>query len=310
MQEDITVGSLLQQSELAPVIFTDFVDKVSQYKEDGVFCFVEDYDMPYYKTPVEYAFPEKHVVSIRCKGKERVLEINKYVEDIQAYQKYVKRYFVDRDFDNNIGIPRTVYITPCYSIENFYLIDRCIEGLLTTEYNIDPVSDKEIFQSLMELYHNRLDNFHDVVKLFNAWYACLHDRQDWDHKNISLDAKFPKNFYSGNFATGWVAKYTLDTIYETYPQSPIRVTQEEIDEKLNGFSANFACHFRGKYELEFLYYFINFLNEDAGRKAGKRRYMKTSKSLTVQFNTLISSIAQYAYVPKTLKEYIKTGTRD
>ena len=63
---------------------------------------------------------------------------------------------------------------------------------------------------------------------------------------------------------------------------------------------------RGKYEIQFLFAFLNFIKNEPRRN---RVYSVASCSLPFQQNTMISTFSQYADVTERLYLYIETGTR-
>lgn len=301
----ITVDSLLAKTDEAPVLFTQFVDKVSKYGRDCLYCFVENYDMPYYSGIISVT-ANLQWTSIRCKGKEKVLEIQNYIKGTSNYDDYAKRYFVDCDFDDNSALDDEIYVTPTYSIENFYVSEDCMRKILETEYEIDPVVDEELFNKTMGHYKTKRDEFNQAVLEFNAWYACLHENPLWNHKNVSLSASFPKVLLNYKIENPIEQSYTIADIEVMYPNA-IRLEQNVIDAKKMYLSENLCMRLRGKYEIEFVYRYIQFLNKDAG--TNKREYTKKKKNYTFSLDGAVTAMSQYADVPEGLKYYIKEGKR-
>lgn len=301
----ITVESLLAKTEEAPVLFTQFVNKVSRYGHDYLYCFVENYDMPYYSGIIS-VIKDKQWTSIRCKNKKNVLEIHDYIKDIPIYTDYAKRYFVDSDFDDNSALDDDIYVTPTYSIENFYVSDECMRKILETEYEIDPVVDEELFNKTMGHYITKRDEFHQAILEFNAWYACLKECPLWNHKNVHLSTTFPKNLLNYKMDELIEQSYTIDDIEAMHPDV-IHLKQDIIEAKKRFLSEDMCMRFRGKYEIEFVFKYIQFLNNDAGTK--QRQYTKKNKNYTFNFDSAITAMSQYADVPEKLKYYIQTGKR-
>lgn len=301
----ITVDSLLAKTEEAPVLFTQFVDKVSRYGHDYLYCFVENYDMPYYSGIISVV-KNMQWTSIRCKNKKNVLEIHDYIKDIPIYADYSKRFFVDRDFDDNSTLDDDIYVTPTYAIENFYVSDECMRKILETEYEIDPVIDEKLFNKTMEHYKTKRSEFHHAVLEFNAWYACLKECSQWDHKNVRLTTTFPKKLLNYKIDEPIEQSYTIEDIEAMYP-GVIHLEQDIIEVKKQFLSGNMCMHFRGKYEIEFVFRYIQFLNYDAGTK--QRQYTKKNKNYTFGLDGAITAMSQYADVPEELIYYIKIGKK-
>lgn len=299
----VSVETLLNKAEEAPVLFMKFRDKVLKYGDSRIYCFVEDYDMPYYSALIT-AIMSDDWTSIRCKGKERVLEIHDYLKNMDSYSHFKKRYFVDRDFDDNSSFEDDIYVTPSYSIENMYLTEECMRRILETEYEIDPVGDEELFNKTMALFISKKEEFHQAVLLFNAWYACLHEDSSWNHNHVCLSDKFPKDLLNYSIDRPIVSHYTISDIENKYPAAT-KISSDKIEAKKTQLSSNMTYNLRGKYEIEFLYKFINYLNQDAGTR--RHWYTIKSKNYTFGMDSSISAISQYATVPECCKTYINTG---
>jgi len=300
-----TVDELLAKTEEPPVLFVKFTDKIAKYGLDCLYCFVEDYDMPYYAGIIS-SLTDKTWTSIRCKGKDNVLSIYEYIKDMEFYKQYDKRFFVDKDFDNNSNVPKDIYVTSAYSIENYYIMDECMRKILETEYEIDPVGDEELFERTIAHFKSKREEFHNAVVYYNAWYACLHDDPNWSHEQISLNSTFPKKLLTIDIENSMEQTYTLEDI-ETLHQTDFYVEEQQINQKIATLSTDYCSNLRGKFEIEFVYRYIIFLNKDAGTKA--RRFTKKKKNFNFTLDGALTAMSQYAVIPDGLKHYVKTGVR-
>ena len=302
----ITVDSLLTKTEEEPVLFTQFVDKVSKYGHGYLYCFVENYDMPYYSGIIS-GISNMQWTSIRCKSKKNVIGIHDYIKEISIYSSYDKRFFVDSDFDDDAKLDDDIYVTSAYSIENYYVTDECMRKVLETEYEIDPVVDHELYNKTIEHFKTKRDEFHKAILEFNAWYACLKECTLWDLKGVRLNSTFPKKLLNYSIEKPIKQSYTINEIEAMYP-GVIHLEQNVIETKKQFLSENMCMRLRGKYEVEFVYKYIQFLNNDAGTK--QRRYTKKNKNFTFNFDSTITAMSQYADVPQGLKHYILTGKNE
>ena len=298
---NITVEALLEKAHEAPSTFTKFVLKTHIGGKNGVYCFVEDYDMPYYHDPIYYT-TKKEPYAIRCKGKTGVIQIERYLSSQQEYNDYIQLYFVDKDFDDNSNLSRNICITEGYSIENYYVGEDCIRKILITEFDLDPVDDKEKFDKCFELYRKKIQEFHEASILFNAWYARLYSDKTWNRSSVSLDNKFPKDLMKYNIENVIVGTYSLEDIHNKYPEAPM-LTHEDIEPYRTYLMTNPALFCRGKFEVEFLYKFLEFLNLDASKD---QCFTKKRKGLHIELDKLISSLCQYSTKPDSLFEYIQS----
>ena len=130
-----TPEALAKKRSEAAVVYSRFALLIPKYGTDVVYCFVEGYDMPYYRASIRNIC-RKEPVEIRCHGKASVIAANKYIEGREDCKMYTKRYFVDRDFDENKDLPESVFVTDGYAIENYYLSDKCVSNILETEFKI------------------------------------------------------------------------------------------------------------------------------------------------------------------------------
>lgn len=301
---EYTRDNLLKKKYEPASLYMIFANKVDEYGENKLYCFVEDYDMSYYSSPVRNN-SELDWISIRCHGKKNVIGIFNYIKDMPRYSIYAKRFFVDADFDDNSTLSKEIYVTSGYSIENFYVDEDCMKKILETEYEIDPVEDRVLFERTMSLFTLRLSQFHQAVVLFNAWYACLYSDCRWNRQSVSLGATFPTDLLKYKIQEDIKATYTLADIQKKYQDAPI-IDERLVEEKKKELLDN-PQKMRGKYELEFLIKFIKFLNQDAGTR--KFQYTKIIKNFSFGDNVALASLSTYSSVPKDLKNYIRTGIR-
>src|SRR5690554_1942157 len=122
-----------------------YVKILSQYKrnDNTIFCLVEGVeDNSFYKHFFEIYKEEVPIKYIICNGKQNVID-NYNDLDWEFYNKKRVLFFIDKDFDDYIGreiiADENVFVTDCYSIENYlvdeailekFIIDNC---LITTE---------------------------------------------------------------------------------------------------------------------------------------------------------------------------------
>lgn len=300
----VTADELLEKISDESVVFMDFAHKVAEYGETAVYCFIEDYDMPYYSNPLKYVI-ELKAVPIRCRGKSKVLEIHETLKGHPVYNKYTKRFFVDKDFDDNSSLDKDIYVTPGYSIENFYISSDCISQVITTEYDLDPVSDKEDFERLLGMYLRTRDSYNQAILEFNAWYSGLHSMNDWNHRGVYLGIEFPKNWVKIEWNGDCIQRYDIEAIEHRFPDAP-KVNRDLLNMKKDELSANLPLFQRGKYQIEFFCKFIDFVTEDGSTT---NIYNKKHKTVSATKDKAISQFSQYADVPESLIQYIRTGQR-
>ncbi len=303
VDHNYTPGALARKLNDVAVIYSRFLLLVSHYGENAVYCFVEGYDMPYYRAIVRNVV-RKEPVEIKCNGKAGVIAANLFIEGREDCRKYTKRYFVDRDYDSNEKIPVTVFVTDGYSIENYYLSEACVGAILEVEFKMSKAVCLDEYQRCMNLFRQEHRIFFEATLLFNAWYSCIYQSQDWDRNEVSLDIRFPKDWLKlmiGNIR----CNYTLLDIEAKYDKVP-KIDKMLIKERVNKLKALGPYYSRGKYEMQFLFEFLSFLKNEPKKN---RLYTVAPCSLPFQQNSMISTFSQYADVTDNLFDYVKTGKR-
>ena len=298
-----TPAALASRLNEASVIFSKFVLLSSSYGEDAMYCFVEGYDMPYYRAIIR-GVCRKEPIEIKCNGKGNVITANIYIESMKDYKHYQKRYFVDHDFDNNDDVPNTIFVTDGYSIENYYLSDKCVSSILETEFKISKITHKDNHKKCMDLFHQEHNKFFEGTLLFNAWYSCLYNNPDWNRKGVSLDDSFPKGWLNLNIGN-ITFNYTLADIEAKYDKAP-KLDKELILKRKEELRILGAHMSRGKYEIQFLFKFLSMIKEES---PNSRVYSVAKCSIPFNQNTIISTFSQYAEVSDKLFNYLEKGIR-
>jgi len=301
--QNFTPNALAKKRADASVIYSRFTLLIPLYGEDAIYCFVEGYDMPYYR-PIVQNVCQNPPVEIICNGKSSVIAANIFIEAKEDSRRYAKRYFVDRDFDNNDNLPDTIFITDGYAIENYYLSDRCVSSILETEFKMSRVKYPDNYTNCMDLFHSEHEKFLEGISLFNAWYSCLYNSPVWDRRDVSLDNSFPKEWLS--LKIGDIRySYKLSDIEKKYKNAPQLEDSVVYTEKAK-LQAKGHMFYRGKYEMQFLFEFLRFIQNEPQKS---RIYSVASCSIPFNQNTMLSTFSQYADVSENLYNYIKTGIR-
>lgn len=283
---------------------TTFI-RFAQYQKDRsiVFCFFEGEDSKYYGGRVKN-FTRKESRYFDCGGKQNVLEVHRLISAKQEYADVLVAYFIDRDFDpsihteNNVEKYANIYETPCYSIENFYTSLDCFQEILRCEFNLSDLDDD--FSKCSQLYQNRQQEFHDIAGILNAWVALQRGKKA--EVNLS-DFKLDKFIQVSLESIG--STYNVEILAGKFSESAT-LTEDEINNKLNELcSQNCQKSFRGKFELYFLYKFLDALVSDANQKSPK--YFSEKLKVSFQFSpkTMISDLSQYADTPNCLIYYLE-----
>ncbi len=296
----MSVDKLRASRDQAVIVFTEFTRLYKQY-ESALYCFFEGEDSKYYGIRIKNITRAEKDIYLDCSGKDGVLGIYRMLSSRQHYVNARIAYFVDRDFDESIynkGIIK-IYETPCYSVENFYTSVEGFSEILKNEFNL--TESDENFERCISLYTKRPEEFHNAVELLNAWIACHRDKSS--KLNISNLSVFNFVYCDLNQA---IARYTIDDLYERFPGIPV-ISQPELDAKKSQLKANTQQKsFRGKFEIEFLFNFLQKLITEAneGNYPYFTRKVKVVLSLTKR--NIISDLSQYADTPNCLYSYLES----
>lgn len=294
--------ALLAESENESTYFLDFDRQCAQYGTDAIYCFVENYDLCFYPRRVN-DITGRTARGIPCDGKKNVLATYALISSKHEYDKYTQRYFVDADFDDNSSIDKHIYVTPCYSIENLYVDTTVVSDILENEYKIRRTDPSGKHEKTLNLFKSELANFHSCVLLFNAWYRTIKLKGIDSNNGVYLEDSFPSYLYKYQIKPTTTCKYSIRDIEKMFPKAP-KTTAEEI-ERSKAYLAN-PKRLRGKYEIQFLYIFLEFLNTDS---ITAREYTVLHRGITWDRKRMISSLEQYVPTPHDMRSYIKKGIR-
>ena len=196
-----------------------------------------------------------------------------------------------------------IYETPCYSIENFYTSSECFSNILKSEFKLTEID--EDFGACISLYTKLQNEFHDAVELLNTWIAC--QRQNSSKLNIS-------NLSVSKFVNIGLdritVKYAIDDLYTRFENSPI-ISQENLDtKKADLLASHRQKSFRGKFDIEFLFAFLQKLIEESNKDISLYFTKKLAVKFSLSKNNIISTLSQYADTPDCLYSYLKSFDSD
>ncbi len=298
------IDQLRKSREKAQVAYQEFVLHTGKGK-DGLFCFFEGNDNPYYVPRIKRFTDNYH--TIKCGGRDKVLDVYRLITIHSEYDQYKKAFFIDRDFNESLPARNPpIFETPCYSIENFYVSVGVFKEILINELRLSEVSD-EAFQVCIRIFIERQEEFHQATALFNAWYACLIEirNKTGNKTEVNLDDKFPKHFIDFTLDSV-IKKYDIEKIKQTFPKAS-EVSEDILNTKLAEFTNCDQCKvFRGKYEMLFLVTIIQLILQDS---SNSKKYIEQKINFAfgekLSNEQAISLFSPYAETPETLNDYLK-----
>jgi len=278
-----------------------FLVFTSKYRlfSDHVFCFYEGEDGKYYNQKIKGLIGES-IVPIIVGNKQETLRLWRRLKDDSLYKGVHKMFFVDRDMDN---IPDDkdddLYVTPCYSIENFYANRFCFSNIIESEFLVNKTDND--YKKCMDLFEKMFNEFNQIMLGFNALvYLKAKNSINSDGVNacdiqtkklVSIDDKCvkPHRKHSNE-----IEKY----------RSALAVSEEEFEAAKCELSnrGSFEQIFRGKNQLDFLSLFIKYLKQ-LHSKGEFFEVRRNTVKIVIDKNRL-SQLSQYAVFPECLKAFI------
>lgn len=270
-----------------------------KYYTTHAFCFYEGEDGKYYNWRIKQKIVD--IITYSVENKNGVLNLLKLVRRTQSLDNVCMMFFVDRDYDEiELPIDEDLYITPCYSIENFYIHKECLKEILQSEFNINP-TDSDCAQCI-SIFELREKEFNDLMLDFNSlvYLRTL--------KNIP-NSKCPFN----NIKTSQIAEVTLESakISAKYSKTikKIKDALEATEEEITGAKralkerGKYSWNFRGKNQLDFFIVYIEELKKK--NKAGDFFSFKHHCVDVDLRNNRLSQLSQYAITPPCLNKFIE-----
>ncbi len=295
-------SDLTKEIQTSPVVaFHQFVLLKRKFGQD-LFCFFEGKDDPkYYYERIKSNSKVNHH-SIICGNKKSLIYTYDEINKRSDYSKFKKAFFMDLDFDSK-NTNNDIYETPHYSIENFYVDESVLSDILKNEFGLQETSSE--YKEIMELFAKEQAKYNECSLLFNSWYATLKKKcnNKGINPDVNLNEQIPKNLVLlkiGNIS----CNYTLKDIENAFP-NVIKIDEKDINEKINDFNKkDLKKVLRGKYQIEFLYRFLQYLIIDANLPEN-RKILKNKTKFRIDKALILSQLSKYAETPDCLVDYIK-----
>lgn len=296
------------------VAYTEFVLDFKK-KADNIYCFFEGKeDRSYYSFRTNLIYHNENYFDYICNGKDNVLKLYKLINNHLIYSKSNVGYFVDYDFDG-VTLPKEVYTTPYYSIENFYVVDKAFENILINEFNISRKCP--CFREAKTKFTVARKKFHQKIIFLNAWLACQNDyrRKKGIKTRLNIEDSLKKvitaddfnkivssDLITINFPQQLITQQNIESIFCDSPKIEKTIFERKLLEfkKVKGEEV-----FRGKFELKFLVSFLNRFKDEIGKRKNSAFQKRYSTPLRFEYVTSISQLTNNAVTPQCLIEYIK-----
>lgn len=291
------IEKVRRKRENAVSIYTKFIKNRELFNKK-LFCFFEGEDRKYYIIRIEkYSnITEDNIISYSCNGKEQVLKLYQMLQS--EYKSVKKMFFVDKDFDETEP-NEELYVTPSYSIENYYVTSSAFERILYNEFGINKVDDD--YEKCLHDFNERKNEFNSEIKKLNVWiyYQKLKMKElgivNINYKNFKLKKIFEIKIDKLKIKNS----ITIELLNNEYKEA-YDVEEIELEKYMHLFDDE--SYLRGKYQLEFL----KIILEDMINKNKKEEYFECYRDnikINPNVNTL-SSLSIYADTPDSLKIFL------
>ena len=150
---------------------------------------LEGKDDPKFYTPHILSSIESEYEILSVNGKSNVLDMRERIRRHPKYKYDSTAFFIDRDFDS-IQPEKDLYITPTYSIENFYSNPYVFRQIIVNECRLSDIKidpDNKIKDSLTEKYKEMQESFHKNKRVIFANAVFMYTRKILRDKTTSLD---------------------------------------------------------------------------------------------------------------------------
>ena len=295
------VKKLTSALDSLAVVFAAFT-RIKQMPK-RLIAIVEGYDEPYYG--IRFKNTIQDTKFLPAKGKKRVLELREFILKHDDYKDSNVVYIIDADFDDNCSyIADDTYITPFYSVENFYFDDVVITDILSAEFHLSEHESPEEFEKVVKWIEKSKRDYLTIIKDYNYFVKAQRIMEEDKCGEVRLNLKNveDKKIYtiSNNGITKNEDLILIDLFGDALP-----ISNEVILQVESFFLDKQPEHcYRGKQHAYFLVKLFELLKRDRNSESPQIFVSKSKVSLQFSQDTLISSFSQYAVTPQCLKQFI------
>lgn len=303
IRQRITPAKLIKARESNFILITEFLKCVSRFSTETIWVF-EGKDVKYYAPRIEYANEKRPRAIVYAGGKDKVLKLLAYFNNNPELHQTKCAFIVDKDFDQQHPVNPALYVTPTYSVENFYATDTCLARILQGQFDLNCHKSEPIIQKVCRLYKRWVSKFNRASLVFNAWISIQKVKPGY---SLNLNNIGIKNIVS----LSWNGKnleikplLNLTKIHKMFPDLP-KVTATDIKNEISrNFVGDLMAKCRGKYLAEFMYSIIEKLISDARSHTPQFFDKKRTVTLAISKVNLLSDLCVYADTPGCLRTFI------
>jgi len=324
------IDMMEEMAEDESVIFHNFTKKTRDYSNSIVLFLEGEDDIEYYNTIFYKHLGEykKNWVELVCHGRSNVIEL---IDDLKnhtrtEYRNGIYFGFIDKDYHETESNPHPdkIYMTPGYSIENFYASTEFIKKVLERKFYVcESSSNDEDYKCCLNNFTERRDEFINGIIELDCLLRCnrlmyeekmienkIHAREIKLYHNVSIDLNHVV-FHKKALEILGVDENTFDL--------PCMETARAFYTDKN--SEQLSAYIRGKFMMHFVHHYLHKLKEDNLKKiptlflkslnnsrlkgSEKINFKRTKMTFTKEKQDLISDLAIFADTPSCLSDFVK-----
>lgn len=324
------VEKMDRMSEDESVVFREFLKKYKKNKDKFIFLLEGIDDLDYYFPVFESKVGphNNNWVDLVCYGRENVFQL---VGDLRQhsqreYQNSLYFGFVDKDYHevSENSYPERIYVTPTYSIENFYVSSAFFKKILMRKfYLLENDPENNDFNLCCANFQSRIHEFIAGVKELDSFLRCnriMYEERSVTSKinarDISLNDLFSISLDAITIKSN--ALTILGKTLEDFDSNALRTSLAYYEGKTE---SDLAKVIRGKFMFFFIHQYLFRLKEDNRKKIPalfpdsyalskrrgdeKRIFTKTKISITREAQDILPDLCQFADVPGCLVDFLE-----
>jgi len=287
--------------------------RVQAKHPNAIVCIFEGEDEKYYGCRLSVSHGHDGWRGINTGGRSAVLELRDSIIKHPVYNKCKFLCFIDKDYEDWYANPdpERIYVTPCYSVENLYANETCLDGLLSAEFKVTDFNEFSAEHKVcIETFSKRMHEACQHLLEFNSWAKS--------RAIMARDKKVPIKIYLNDAHVGDLITLNLTSCEIKYNPDDVSSVFKKLNNNMLDLPALIEARltlsqgqpiydYRGKQQLQVFKEFIKSLQADF-TKPGNIIFSKKSK-LKVDFENegidLLSTLAQYAKTPDCLRVFLK-----
>lgn len=269
--------------------------------QNTFFYFVEGEDFDYYNFRIKKMFPGKKTKNLICDGKKNVIDVcRNIVGKYNCKNNNCYGFFVDRDYGFE-NVPDDIYKTELYSIENFYATEEAIFSVIENVLKVDSQSDN--YLKCKEYFASTYWKYSLFAKHMNSFFYTIRKKEKTENcGHVNFDIFSLGNFIECCSLTDFTLreltyKELLDMYQVSYDVDDTEFASSEIF-----FDENNHFNFRGKFELDYVKWFLKSLKNAISNGSFGFDKERTCK-IDFYVDTMLS-LCSYATTSESLNNYI------